>query len=378
MIKYNSNTINDWNFGSSNVTKVYRNGTVRYVKLVPNYEIMPFTTVARTDGTINFTIGSGLTVPNYRYIKYSTDNGNTWTKVDNVNGEQVDFSVSVNAGDRVQWKGKGTRMASLINNNNTAKFLDGTAQFDIEGNIMSLLNEDEYVGAQIISSNTFFALFNGCDGLINARNLILPNNVFTSSYRAMFNDCSNLLTAPKLPATRMATTCYQYMFKGCTRLTTAPSVLPATTLGQKCYYSMFRGCTSLTSAPQLPATTLASQCYREMFYGCASLTTAPELPATTLASTCYYGMFRLCTSLTTAPKLLATTLESSCYQQMFYGCSSLNSIKCLATDISASNCTTDWVRGVAASGTFIKDPSMEDWTTGDDGIPSGWTVEDAQ
>jgi hypothetical protein len=64
---------------------------------------------------------------------------------------------------------------------------------------------------------------------------------------------------------------------------------------------------------------------------------------------------------------------------MFYNCTNLNYIKCLATDISASNCTSNWVNGVAASGTFVKDPNIttSTWETGANGIPSGWTVQDA-
>jgi hypothetical protein len=62
---------------------------------------------------------------------------------------------------------------------------------------------------------------------------------------------------------------------------------------------------------------------------------------------------------------------------MFNGCTSLNYIKCLATNISAVGCTTGWVTNVAATGTFVKDPSMSSWTTGTSGIPTNWTVEDA-
>jgi hypothetical protein len=63
---------------------------------------------------------------------------------------------------------------------------------------------------------------------------------------------------------------------------------------------------------------------------------------------------------------------------MFNGCKSLRSIKCLATDISASNCTNNWVFDVAASGTFTKAASMSSWTTGTAGIPYNWTVKNAQ
>jgi hypothetical protein len=88
-------------------------------------------------------------------------------------------------------------------------------------------------------------------------------------------------------------------------------------------------------------------------------------------------MFRDCTSLTTAPELPATTLASECYREMFNRCTNLSSIKCLATDISASNCTLAWVNGVAASGTFTKAASMSSWTEGVNGIPSGWNVVNA-
>ena len=86
-------------------------------------------------------------------------------------------------------------------------------------------------------------------------------------------------------------------------------------------------------------------------------------------------MFDGCTSLTNAPLLPATTLTEYCYNYMFKGCTSLSYIKCLATDISATNCTANWVNSVSATGTFVKDPNMTGWTTGVNGIPSGWTVK---
>lgn len=144
-----------------------------------------------------------------------------------------------------------------------------------------------------------------------------------------------------------------------------------------CYNSMFYNCTSLVTAPVLPATTLANSCYSTMFYGCTSLVTAPKvLPATTLATACYSNMLSGCTSLTTAPELPATTLADYCYNNMFNGCTKLNYIKCLATNISATDCLYNWVRKVASTGTFVKTSSMTSWSTGTNGIPSGWTVVD--
>ena len=151
-----------------------------------------------------------------------------------------------------------------------------------------------------------------------------------------------------------------------------------TELWESCFVRMFSD-TPIVSAQNLylDFTTLASSCYYSMFYGCTSLTTAPVLPATTLASSCYKGMFQGCTGLTTAPELPATTLASSCYQQMFYGCSSLNYIKAMFTTTPSTSYTQNWVNGVAATGTFVKNSAATWDLEGVNGVPTGWTVQTA-
>lgn len=145
------------------------------------------------------------------------------------------------------------------------------------------------------------------------------------------------------------------------------------------FYKLFYNCTTLQNAENLilPATILANYCYSYMFRDCTSLTTVPELPATTLTNYCYSGMFYSCTSLTTAPELPGTILASGCYRYMFQDCSNLNYIKMLATDRSASDCLSGWVLFVSSTGTFVKNAAMTSLPTGANGIPSGWTVQDA-
>ena len=128
------------------------------------------------------------------------------------------------------------------------------------------------------------------------------------------------------------------------------------------------------------ATAMESECELAALFSGSSIISAENvvLPAISLTNGCYFMMFRDCTGLTTAPALPAMTLASDCYSGMFYGCTNLNSITCLATNISAEGCTTNWVNGVAATGTFTKAASMTSWTTGVRGIPSGWTVVDKQ
>ena len=228
--------------------------------------------------------------------------------------------------------------------------------------------------ATTLANSCYSGMFRYCTSLTTAPEL--PATILSDyCYCDMFSYCASLTTAPALPATTLADCCYAGMFQFCTSLTSAPE-LPATTLAGYCYYGMFRDCASLTTAPELPAATLAERCYEYMFSGCKSLTTAPYiLPATTLANYCYEYMFSGCKSLTTAPELPAPTLVKYCYYYMFDNCDSLNYIKCLATDISATSCTSNWVNGVYGSGTFIKDASATMWTTGIAGIPYGWTVQ---
>ena len=230
--------------------------------------------------------------------------------------------------------------------------------------------------ATTLADYCYAGMFQGCTSITTAPKLSVTT-LAKYCYGSMFQGCTSLATAPALPATTLADYCYDMMFQGCTSLVTAPA-LPATTMTKSCYEMMFKECTSLIAAPALDATTLADLCYQQMFYGCTSLATAPlELPATTLKKQCYTSMFYGCKNLTTAPALPATTLADACYAMMFQNCSSLNYIKCLATNISASSCTTNWVSGVNSSGTFVKTSSMTSWSTGVNGIPSGWTVSDA-
>lgn len=214
-------------------------------------------------------------------------------------------------------------------------------------------------------------MFQGCTNLTSAPELPATTLVHTC-YQGMFYDCENLTTAPKLPATTLASNCYESMFSGCTQLFNAPE-LPSTSLAWACYSNMFSRCNNLKTAPELPATALTAYCYDSMFQGCTSLTAAPKLPATILTQFCYNNMFYGCENLTAAPELPAKTLEKSCYSRIFYNCKKLSRITMLATDVSAESCLSEWVWGVASTGTFTKSKEMASSTIGYY-IPTGWTV----
>ena len=320
-------------------------GNVTVYQAAVDFSTKPLTFNILSAGTINWTASNA----NFKRTIYYKLNNGEWTSITS-NTSSSAPTINVVKGDKIQFRGNNAQYATNTSAYNS--FSGSTALFEAEGNIMSLIYGDNFKNNLAISKTyAFYSLFRGCTKLVSAENLVLP-------------------------ATKLASYCYYYMFYGCSSLTTAP-VLPATKLADYCYHHMFNGCTSLTKAPELPATKLATCCYYGMFQNCTSLTTVPELPAIDLAMGCYAQMFYGCTSLTTAPALPATSLAMVCYQYMFKGCTSLNYIKCLATDISASNCTGSWVNGVASTGTFVKNPDMASWTTGASGIPSGWTVQNA-
>jgi hypothetical protein len=253
-----------------------------------------------------------------RSIEYSINNG-SWTSIASTS---EGTTISVLEDNIVRFRGNNTEYAQ--DRDVYCTFGGGTATFNIEGNIMSLLHGDDFASNSSFGNHqyVFKSLFDTAN-VVSASNLILPAMVLTKHcYRAMFSKCSTLVEAPRLPATTVEEYCYYYMFENCTALTDAPE-LPATTLAPYCYGGMFYGCTSLTIAPELPATTMRRECYMNMFSGCTSLTTAPELPATTFAMKCYDSMFKNCTSLTNAPNLPNVVMNFSCCRGMFAGCTSL-------------------------------------------------------
>lgn len=261
--------------------------------------------------------------------------------------------------------------------------------------------------ATTLGKGCYNTMFNGCASLVNVplNLLTAPTSLEEDCYNQMFVNCSSLSTLPTLPLTTLAPRCYFHMFGGCESITTIPSnYLPSTTLAESAYTGMFAGCTSLTATPNLTATIIPSYCYSEMFNCCRGLTTISPLSATNLSSFACYRMFEECDSLTTlpsdllpvtalstyccasmfygcdnlttAPDLIATTLVESCYLNMFNWCSRLASVKCLATDITANNCTKNWMSSVPNKGTFTK-ASSTSWSRDKNGIPTGWTVVNA-
>ena len=341
-------------------------------KEAPKY----LTFTALESGTFTLTMAASMPVGFYAYAAYSLDEGKTWTSANNVNSELVTLTTpTVNEGDTVMWKGKGTRVYGMVSTaaDNCICF-SSTCRFTAKGFLASFCTEKPE-NETTTRMRSYGNIFNRCTTLVDASELILPE--FTSAASAvfygLFYGCTSLTAAPTLSSTTLSSQCYGYMFYECSSLETLPS-LPATTLENQCYEHMFRGCTSITAAPSnyLPATTATTSCYQYMFYGCTALVTAPSvLPAETLLANCYSYMFQGCTSLQTAPVLPALALINNCYLSMFQSCTSLSWIKMLATDnVNSNSSTANWVINVPNVSTtvFVKNINATWTTTGNNGV----------
>ena len=293
-------------------------------------------------------------------------NGGAWTSITSKKPSTstprtIDPSCvfSVSAGDIVEWRGNNAQYGQYNGNGMPVYYAHfkgdgdsygGTATYNVYGNIMSLAYGDNFVGNDDLrAASAFLSLFYNSNA-VYAHNLCLPATSLTDNcYFAMFCFSHKLLTAPKLPATSLGVQSYCNMFNMCDSLTIPPPVLPALSIP---YFG-----------------------YNGMFHYCNNLLSAPSIEAVNLSELCCGWMFSECTSLTQVGPLLATGSAAKAYYHMFDGCTNLAEITCMLQNVSNRDyCLNEWVKDVSASGVFHKDRNVE-WPTGNNGIPTGWTVQ---
>lgn len=308
-------------FTSSGNVDVYQEAYVDYTK-----EYLTFKVTGA--GYIRFmTNNSAYT----RTISYSKDSGATWTSVvSTVGSETTDeggTKIPVSAGESVMVKGNNQSYGAGAY---YIGFERTTCQYELEGNIMSLIYGDNFENKGLSAGTyNFRSLFSTNTGLTSIENVMLPS--------------------------ALRDYCFAWLFQDCYSLTSIPSnLLPATTLKPYCYDRMFQRCSGLTTAENLilPALNVPNYCYRRMFKECTSLTKAPDLPA---------------------PIISANTYS---YVQMFSGCTNLNYVKCLAKSGRSTDNFGNWLYGVSETGTFVKNPEAPEWNRGPSGVPDGWTIID--
>ena len=238
------------------------NGTkkVKSVKAVKAAQADPMLAVPMTIEAI--TAGSINVAHPKAGMQYSLDGGATKYAVTTGN-------IALNVGDKVQFYGDGTSITKYGDPvMDDCTMINGSGEgftCKVYGNIMSLLDEENFATATTLSEYTFKSLFLRNPTLTDASGLLLPaTQLQERCYSEMFSYCSALTAAPALPATQLAAHCYNSMFNSCTALTAAP-VLPATKLVMYCYYSMFNYCSNLATVTCL-ATSGINQDYSTSYW----------------------------------------------------------------------------------------------------------------
>ena len=231
-------------------------------------------------------------------MQYSLNGGAKTAVPDGTAINGGDLSV----GDLVSFYGDGTNITAYYDGTNYTTINGGTAEVKVYGNIMSLVDEENFATNKTLTADfTFVCLFQYYTTLKDASDLLLPAMTLTANcYNSMFNSCTSLTTAPaELPAMTMAYMCYAGMFIDCTSLTTAPK-LPATTLATGCYYRMFKNCTSLTNAYVKAAYTTSSYECTDMFGGCTNAATLHTIAANKASWDGVMGLGKTWSTWTTA------------------------------------------------------------------------------
>lgn len=131
-------------------------------------------------------------------------------------------------------------------------------------------------------------------------------------------------------------------------------------------------------ADAINQTSVPKSAFTALFSGNTTLISVSKdfLPATELESRCYYRMFKNCTNMIAAPDLLfADRLPSHCYTEMFYN-TKVTYIKSMhiLNSYLGNIYTSNWLYGVPAEGTFVKNKDAQWGDIGASGVPEGWTI----
>ena len=120
------------------------------------------TTVALEDGTISFNIWKNMGTDMITSISYSTDNGESWTTTNNVNNkvEHLTIDVNVSEGNKVLWKGNARQLGYFDEDyyvDYVGSFFSSDCEFNVQGNVMSMLHGDNFIGEDTLEYKAEFA-----------------------------------------------------------------------------------------------------------------------------------------------------------------------------------------------------------------------------
>jgi hypothetical protein len=164
-IKIGSLDISAFKVGSYDC-KIYLGDTLLYPQSQPQVKDY-FRFIAREDGTFKLSGNS---------LSYSLDSGTTWSSL----ASDTD-SPLLSSGETIMFKATNPTV-----DNGIGKFIsDG--DFDVEGNIMSLIYGDNFIGNNTLTGTYNFCSMFKLSNSVSAEHMILPATTLTQyCYRADF------------------------------------------------------------------------------------------------------------------------------------------------------------------------------------------------
>lgn len=232
---FDLSTIQDAKFGNSQVSSIYYGANLIWPTTPPPHDYShDYLTIVSLEDNNNIYFKVGTITQDILTIYVSVDDGLTWvSKTPYYTSGDYEIKLgTLNTNDKILIKGNNLSYSPYSSSGRTTHYFECTKQYNIEGNILSLMYGDNFISTTpgTLSDYAFQYLFcrvkvplsdptfGANTNLISAENLILPNVVGNGCYSHMFKQCTALTIAPVLPASILKTACYGSMFSGCSSL----------------------------------------------------------------------------------------------------------------------------------------------------------------
>lgn len=179
--------------------------------------------------------------------------------------------------------------------------------------------------------------------------MLSQNSILTGTFNGL-----DISIPKELPKRFVILNKVSYMYANCANLTKVMNLSNIRKIDYANY--MYSNCTSLTEVSDNNNVNEVNDC-QYMYSGCTNLKTGMDLSKVKVIKKPMYSGI----------------INGFC--NMYNNCSKLEEI--IAPNISVwdTNKFTNWVKGVAVNGTFYKPKGLE-IPTGNNGIPTGWTVKE--
>lgn len=277
-------------------------------------------------------------LPKAEHLFYKKNNEINWTEFND------SIEISLNSGDYVELYGDMDGFQNMLDSSSydmRGWVIQSDNRHKISGKLSSLIS------TEFLTDAWEFASFLGDNaGLVDASDLILPNNTTTS--------------------------CYNYFLGGCGNLVAPPKVLPAEVVEEGSYQDMFAYDEVMAVMPKMLGKVYKDSACMTTFDGCISLKEA-LITFKTAESDAFNSTFQNCEVLEKAT-ILCDSIDNNSFIWTFYNCSNLSTVICNAKDLSTPNPTREWLDAVSPTGTFYKAKNAN-WPTGVNGIPDDWEVK---